>query len=229
MERDLSVIMNKRDRAENFLFVIHVLCVQIRNLGKLPTSLSSGSCYGVTWALVALVRMMQQDGNRSCWFPFIAPITPRGAPSTTYHTPQPPDPWSLSFSSVTSLISSILTIRSSRPVWNTVFILTVLFTCVTRLSHLHSCQTLSGRLGDLFGSLCQFNAAGFSKTNVTVCLFSRRSSLTCPHCLKQSNTFDPFLCISLPIPLRQTRWAVLVSAGRYNTLAQTKTSQLLQY
>ncbi|XP_033985776.1 ubiquitin carboxyl-terminal hydrolase 43a [Trematomus bernacchii] len=32
-----------------------------------------------------------------------------------------------------------------------------------------------------------------------------RSSLTCPHCLKQSNTFDPFLCISLPITLRQTR------------------------
>ncbi|XP_032899902.1 ubiquitin carboxyl-terminal hydrolase 43 isoform X1 [Amblyraja radiata] len=32
-----------------------------------------------------------------------------------------------------------------------------------------------------------------------------RSSLTCPHCLRQSNTFDPFLCISLPIPLRQTR------------------------
>ncbi|XP_056136365.1 ubiquitin carboxyl-terminal hydrolase 43a [Lampris incognitus] len=32
-----------------------------------------------------------------------------------------------------------------------------------------------------------------------------RSSLTCPHCLKQSNTFDPFMCISLPIPLRQTR------------------------
>ncbi|KAF7662999.1 hypothetical protein LDENG_00221560, partial [Lucifuga dentata] len=32
-----------------------------------------------------------------------------------------------------------------------------------------------------------------------------RSSLTCPHCHKQSNTFDPFMCISLPIPLRQTR------------------------
>ncbi|CAL8315615.1 unnamed protein product [Arctogadus glacialis] len=31
-----------------------------------------------------------------------------------------------------------------------------------------------------------------------------KSSLTCPHCLKQSNTFDPFLCISLPIPLRHT-------------------------
>ncbi|XP_043945754.1 ubiquitin carboxyl-terminal hydrolase 31 [Protopterus annectens] len=32
-----------------------------------------------------------------------------------------------------------------------------------------------------------------------------RSSLTCPHCKKQSNTFDPFLCISLPIPLPHTR------------------------
>ncbi|KAG8431132.1 hypothetical protein GDO86_019365, partial [Hymenochirus boettgeri] len=32
-----------------------------------------------------------------------------------------------------------------------------------------------------------------------------RSSLTCPHCHKQSDTFDPFLCISLPLPLRQTR------------------------
>eukprot|EP00062_Callorhinchus_milii_P019926 gi/632974999/ref/XP_007903984.1/ PREDICTED: ubiquitin carboxyl-terminal hydrolase 31 isoform X1 [Callorhinchus milii] len=32
-----------------------------------------------------------------------------------------------------------------------------------------------------------------------------RSSLTCPHCQKQSNTFDPFLCISLPIPLLQSR------------------------
>uniref|UniRef100_A0A3P8WZE7 ubiquitinyl hydrolase 1 n=1 Tax=Cynoglossus semilaevis TaxID=244447 RepID=A0A3P8WZE7_CYNSE len=33
----------------------------------------------------------------------------------------------------------------------------------------------------------------------------RRSSLTCPHCQKQSNTFDPFLCISLPIPVPHTR------------------------
>ncbi|XP_064529576.1 ubiquitin carboxyl-terminal hydrolase 31 [Pseudopipra pipra] len=32
-----------------------------------------------------------------------------------------------------------------------------------------------------------------------------RSSLTCPHCQKQSNTFDPFLCVSLPIPLPHTR------------------------
>ncbi|KAJ8336084.1 hypothetical protein SKAU_G00394270 [Synaphobranchus kaupii] len=43
-----------------------------------------------------------------------------------------------------------------------------------------------------------------------------RSSLTCPHCLKQSNTFDPFLCISLPIPLRQTRHlcVILVFSSR---------------
>ena len=30
-----------------------------------------------------------------------------------------------------------------------------------------------------------------------------RSSLTCPKCEKQSNTFDPFLCVSLPIPQKQ--------------------------
>lgn len=38
--------------------------------------------------------------------------------------------------------------------------------------------------------------------------FPNRSSLTCPHCQKQSNTFDPFLCISLPIPLPHTRWVL---------------------
>lgn len=32
-----------------------------------------------------------------------------------------------------------------------------------------------------------------------------RSSLTCPSCQKQSTTFDPFLCISIPIPQRQYR------------------------
>ncbi|XP_041434285.1 ubiquitin carboxyl-terminal hydrolase 43 isoform X2 [Xenopus laevis] len=32
-----------------------------------------------------------------------------------------------------------------------------------------------------------------------------RSSLTCPHCHRQSDTFDPFQCVSLPLPLRQTR------------------------
>ncbi|XP_031660428.1 ubiquitin carboxyl-terminal hydrolase 31-like [Oncorhynchus kisutch] len=32
-----------------------------------------------------------------------------------------------------------------------------------------------------------------------------RSSLTYPHCQKQSNTFDPFRCISLPIPVPTTR------------------------
>lgn len=38
-----------------------------------------------------------------------------------------------------------------------------------------------------------------------LCLCPRRSSLTCPRCQKQSDTFDPFLCISLPIPLPHTR------------------------
>ncbi|NXL29784.1 UBP43 hydrolase, partial [Glaucidium brasilianum] len=47
----------------------------------------------------------------------------------------------------------------------------------------------------LVGSVCDRSGTGEAKM----------SSLTCPHCLKQSNTFDPFLCISLPIPLRQTR------------------------
>jgi len=32
-----------------------------------------------------------------------------------------------------------------------------------------------------------------------------RSSLTCPACERQSNTFDPFLCVSLPIPQKQFR------------------------
>ncbi|XP_049853999.1 ubiquitin carboxyl-terminal hydrolase 31 isoform X1 [Schistocerca gregaria] len=32
-----------------------------------------------------------------------------------------------------------------------------------------------------------------------------RSSLTCPRCKRQSNTFDPFLCVSVPVPQNQTR------------------------
>ncbi|XP_056263149.1 ubiquitin carboxyl-terminal hydrolase 31 [Pseudoliparis swirei] len=45
-----------------------------------------------------------------------------------------------------------------------------------------------------------------------------RSSLTCPHCQKQSNTFDPFLCISLPIPLPHTRplYVTVVFQGKYS-------------
>ncbi|KAI5698962.1 hypothetical protein M8J75_014459 [Diaphorina citri] len=30
-----------------------------------------------------------------------------------------------------------------------------------------------------------------------------RSSLTCPRCQRQSNTFDPFLCVSVPVPRNQ--------------------------
>ncbi|XP_041942151.1 ubiquitin carboxyl-terminal hydrolase 31 [Alosa sapidissima] len=45
-----------------------------------------------------------------------------------------------------------------------------------------------------------------------------RSSLTCPHCQKQSNTFDPFMCISLPIPLPHTRplYVTVVYQGKYS-------------
>ncbi|XP_029431895.1 ubiquitin carboxyl-terminal hydrolase 31 isoform X2 [Rhinatrema bivittatum] len=45
-----------------------------------------------------------------------------------------------------------------------------------------------------------------------------RSSLTCPHCQKQSNTFDPFLCISLPIPLPHTRplFITVVYQGKFS-------------
>ena len=32
-----------------------------------------------------------------------------------------------------------------------------------------------------------------------------RSSLTCPRCQRQSNTFDPFLCVSVPVPQNQRR------------------------
>lgn len=32
-----------------------------------------------------------------------------------------------------------------------------------------------------------------------------RSSLTCPKCQRQSNTFDPFLCVSIPVPQNQTK------------------------
>lgn len=37
-----------------------------------------------------------------------------------------------------------------------------------------------------------------------------RSSLTCPRCKRQSNTFDPFLCVSVPVPQDQFK-AVFVT------------------
>lgn len=78
--------------------------------GKLSTFLCSGCRNGIT--LVSLVRVMQQDRNRFCCFPFIALITPRGVSSTTYH-PHPPtsNHSSISFSTFASLIFSVLTIR----------------------------------------------------------------------------------------------------------------------
>lgn len=52
--------------------------------------------------------------------------------------------------------------------------------------------------------LCAYVVLGDLNVSVLHFYFCR-SSLTCPHCQKQSNTFDPFLCISLPIPLPHTR------------------------
>lgn len=146
--------------------------------------------------------------------PVYSPDHPRGLlPLLLNHTPCP-NPSSLSFSSVTSLIFSVLTITSRGPVWNTVFILTVV----------HLCNKIkwSPLLPDLIRRTSRFiwkssQHSWFFKTNVTVCFLSLRSSLTCPHCLKQSNTFDPFLCISLPIPLRQTRWALLKHPNKWLT------------
>lgn len=38
-----------------------------------------------------------------------------------------------------------------------------------------------------------------------------RSSLTCPRCQKQSNTFDPFLCVSVPVPQSQKQISLFVN------------------
>lgn len=38
-----------------------------------------------------------------------------------------------------------------------------------------------------------------------------RSSLKCPQCNQQSTTFDPFLCLSLPIPQRDTRPIIITT------------------
>ncbi|KAL7300267.1 hypothetical protein TKK_0006903 [Trichogramma kaykai] len=38
-----------------------------------------------------------------------------------------------------------------------------------------------------------------------------RSSLTCPRCQKQSNTFDPFLCVSVPVPQSQKLMSLYVN------------------
>ncbi|XP_001606702.2 ubiquitin carboxyl-terminal hydrolase 31 isoform X1 [Nasonia vitripennis] len=38
-----------------------------------------------------------------------------------------------------------------------------------------------------------------------------RSSLTCPRCQMQSNTFDPFLCVSVPVPQSQRQMSLFVN------------------
>lgn len=126
----------------------------------------------------------------------------RGASSTTYYPPPIPTPnlLSLVFPAVTSLIFLFSRSDQGVPRGTACSIDSVAH---SRWSRPLCCQTeLEGFGNFIFGNLCVM----FSKRNVAVCFLFLRSSLTCPHCLKQSNTFDPFLCISLPIPLRQTRW-----------------------
>lgn len=38
-----------------------------------------------------------------------------------------------------------------------------------------------------------------------------RSSLTCPRCHRQSNTFDPFLCVSVPVPQNHRQMNLFVN------------------
>lgn len=38
-----------------------------------------------------------------------------------------------------------------------------------------------------------------------------RSSLTCPRCNRQSNTFDPFLCVSVPVPQHQRQMNLYIN------------------
>lgn len=133
---------------------------------------------------------------------YIAPVTPGGFFFYYLTTPPAPTPClshshqlhHSSFSSHNQIKGSCVEHR-------------VHFDCVV-----HLCNKImpSPFLPDLIRMTLRFiwkssQHSWFLKTNVTVCFLSLRSSLTCPHCLKQSNTFDPFLCISLPIPLRQTR------------------------
>lgn len=44
-----------------------------------------------------------------------------------------------------------------------------------------------------------------------------RSSLKCPRCNQQSTTFDPFLCLSLPIPQRETRPIIVTTVFVHST------------
>ena len=67
-------------------------------------------------------------------------------------------------------------------------------------------KNLPGRPDDV---LAAESLANYTRCNnsfvVDIFQAQFRSSLTCPACERQSNTFDPFLCVSLPIPQKQTR------------------------
>ena len=65
-------------------------------------------------------------------------------------------------------------------------------------------KNLPGRPDDV---LAAESLANYTRCNnsfvVDIFQAQFRSSLTCPACERQSNTFDPFLCVSLPIPQKQ--------------------------
>lgn len=138
------------------------------------------------------LKVTQQDGNLICWIVVTTQSIPGGLLVLILHSP--PSAASLI---VTSCITYLLlSLKSDQGTWMEGWV----FICVTGLKCFPSCRTQSEGLSGFIW---------ISVSNLAVLFCLLRSSLTCPHCLKQSNTFDPFLCISLPIPLCQTRWAPL--------------------
>lgn len=144
---------------------------------------------------------MQQDGNGSCCSR-LQTQSSQGASPTTYY-PRP------------DLLSSYITHLSRSHSWIKGFSVEH---CARFDGIVHLCNkikpspllpnSIKRTLRLIWVSVSSQRSCLF-RTNVTMCFLFFRCSLTCPHCLKQSNTFDPFLCISLPIPLRQTRWVLL--------------------
>ena len=67
-------------------------------------------------------------------------------------------------------------------------------------------RTTPGRPDDVLAAEALANYARCNNSFVVDIFQAQfRSSLTCPTCERQSNTFDPFFCVSLPIPQRQVR------------------------
>lgn len=180
---------------ENECNCVRNLCPEHSNVWQSSPPFSLGSHNSITRALMSV---MQQDGNCCSAVPVHSCNHTRGLPTTYYPPPIPtPNLLSLVFPPVTSLIFPFSHSDQGGLCGTACSFDSVAY---LKLSHPLSCQTELEGLGNFILEICVV-----SKHNVAVCFLLLRSSLTCPHCLKQSNTFDPFLCISLPIPLRQTR------------------------